>query len=248
MSANGFSWFELVTSDLDAAAAFYGRVLGWTAADFPGSPERYLIVRAQDEDVGGVMALPAGMSQPFWLTYVGVPDRDAAVASLAGQRATIVRSFEVPNVGAIALVEDPQGAGFAVIQGYREGESKSFSTTKVGHLNWNELHTTDWEVAWDFYSGVFGWKKDTAMDMGAMGTYQIFSINGDRAGAMMNNSNVPMPIWVPYFGVESASTAEQLVREHGGKVTQTPHEVPGDRFILEATDPQGARFALVGGR
>lgn len=246
--AETFVWYELVTSDIDATLAFYGRVLGWTAQDFPGGEGRYVIVSAAGKGVGGVMALPEGMNHPFWMGYVGVADADAAVGKLESAGATIQRRMDIPDVGRIALVTDRQGAGFAIIQGYSEQKSDAFDQALPGHGNWHELHTTDWENAFDFYSAQFGWTKGDAMPMGAMGDYQIFEIDGARAGAMFNDTSLPQPMWLFYFGAPDIDAAIERVSSGGGKVLYGPQEVPGGAFIVQATDPQGATFAVVGPR
>ena len=246
--ANTYVWYELVTSDIDAALAFYGELLGWTAQDFPGGEGRYVIVSAGAKGVGGVMALPAGMPHPFWMGYLGVENADATVKTLEAAKATIHRRMEIPEVGKIALVADRQGAGFAIIQGASDRKSEAFDQALPGHGNWHELHTTNWEDAFDFYSGQFGWTKGDAMPMGPMGTYQIFEIDGARAGAMFNNPNVPQPMWLYYFGTQDIDEAMRRISDNGGKVMHGPHEVPGGAFIVQAVDPQGAMFALVGPR
>lgn len=89
-SQGKFVWYELVTSDVAAAEAFYGKVVGWDAQAFDRSGGPYKILSMKGKGVGGLMKLPAGMSEPFWLGYVGTPDIDAAVARLkdAGGSAT----------------------------------------------------------------------------------------------------------------------------------------------------------------
>lgn len=248
MGAKTFVWYELVTSDIDAALRFYGAVLGWTAQEFPGGEGRYVVVSAAAKGVGGVMALPDGMSHPFWMGYVGVEDADAAVAKLESAGATIHRRFDIPEVGRIALVTDRQGAGFSIIQGFSDRKSEAFDQALPGHGNWHELHTTAWEDAFDFYSSQFGWTKGNAVSMGAMGTYQLFEIDGAQAGAMFNDTNVPRPMWLYYFGTPDIDVAVDRVTAGGGKILFGPQEVPGGAFIINATDPQGAMFALVGPR
>ena len=248
MSANTFVWYELVTSDIDAALGFYGKVLGWTAQDFPGGEGRYVIVSAAGKGVGGVMALPDGMSHPFWMGYVGVENADAAVAKLEGAGARIHRRMEIPEVGRIALVADRQGAGFAIIQGASDRPSEAFNQALPGHGNWNELNSSNWEDAFDFYSNQFGWTKDQAIPMGEMGTYQLLAIDGTSAGAMFNSPNVPQPMWLYYFGVPDIDKAIDTIAGHSGNVLHGPVEVPGGAFIIQASDPQGAMFALVGPR
>ena len=247
MSASHFVWYELVTHDIDAATSFYGTVLGWTATDFPGGADRYAVVSAQGKGVGGVMMLPPGMTEPFWMGYVGTPGIAVAVAKWKHAGGTVHREFEIPTVGRIALVSDPQGAGFAMIQGASEHPSEAFKPGTRGHGGWHELHTSNWQAAWDFYAGQFGWTKDTAVEM-AMGTYQVFAADGVQIGGMMNDPQVPRPAWLYYFCVEDIDAAAERVTGHRGQVLMGPHEVPGGDWIVVAKDPQGAAFALVGSR
>src|SRR5919205_3508356 len=128
MSADNFVWYELVTTDVDAALAFYGEPLGWEAREFPGGEHRYVVVSARGKGVGGVMALPEGMSQPFWMGYIGTSDIGAALARLTGSGGEVRRGpWDIPNVGRLALVTDPQGAGLALIQGASAQPSEAFN-------------------------------------------------------------------------------------------------------------------------
>jgi hypothetical protein len=243
-----FVWYELVTSDTAAAEAFYGKVVGWDAQAFDGSGQPYKVLSMKGKGVGGLMPLPEGMKQPFWMGYVGTSDIDAAVAKLKGAGGSVHRAFDIPNVGRIALVADPQGVGFAMIQGASAGPSEAFDQSAPGHGNWHELHTTDWQAAFDFYAGQFGWTKGAALDMGPMGTYQLFEVNGVQIGGMMNSTNFPRPMWLYYFGAGNIDDAAKRVIDNGGAILHGPSEVPGGGFIVQARDPQGAMFALVGRR
>jgi hypothetical protein len=132
MSACTFVWYELLTSDSDGAQAFYGAVLGWDAQDHP-SDMRYTIVRANGKGVGGITTLPEGLTTPFWMGYFGVPDIDAAAARLTGAGGTVHRGpFDIPDVGRIALVADPQGAGFAMITGVSDQPSDALDMGPAG--------------------------------------------------------------------------------------------------------------------
>jgi uncharacterized protein len=247
MSANHFVWYELVTTDVDAATDFYGKVVGWQAQDFPGGDGRYVIISANGKGVGGCMALPEGMKQPFWMGYVGVPDRDAAVAKLTGAGGSVHRVFDIPEVGRLALVSDPQGVGFAMIQGASDQPSAAFDPLAVGHCSWNELATTDLAAGLAFYTGQFGWTKGEAMNMGEMGDYQFIMAGDVRIGAMMKRMPAgPPPMWTYYFRVGDIAAAAAMTSSQGGKIMHGPEAVPGGDQIVIATDPQGALFALVG--
>ena len=121
---------------------------------------------------------------------------------------------------------------------------------KDGGVGWHELMTSDWQKAFDFYGGQFGWMKSTAMDMGPMGTYQLFKpVDGaNDIGGMMTLKDTPKPYWLFYFVVSDIDDAVKRVTSHKGTVMMGPMEVPGGAWVIQATDPQGAMFALVGMR
>ena len=252
MAVDMFVWYELMTSDVDAALAFYGKVLGWTSADFPGSPERYVIVSpANGKGIGGVMALPEGVPQPAWIGYVGVKDIDATLRGFTEAGGVIHRGpWEIPTVGRIAVAGDPFGAVIAVssVQGASDGPSEAVDTAGQGRGSWHELHTPDIEAGLAFYGAQFGWSKGTTHDMGPNGIYQIIAADGrDIGGAVKTQPGEP-PSWLYYFGAASMAASAGTVQGAGGTVLMGPHEVPGGAWILICKDPQGAMFALVGGK
>lgn len=243
----GFVWYELMTTDTEAAKAFYTSVVGWNATAFEGGHD-YTILNAGENGVGGIMAAPQGMG-PFWIGYVGVPDTDAAAQGVQGAGGKLEKpAWDIPGVGRMAAVSDPQGAGFMLMTPAREGGMPKPPPMTPGHIGWHELHTTDWEKAFAFYSGQFGWAKGETMDMGPMGVYQIVTDGGEQMGAMFNSPDMPRPMWLFYFNVRSIDAAIEKIKAGGGQVLMGPHEVPGGGWIVQGTDPQGAMFALFGSR
>ena len=245
-----FVWYELITSDVDAAERFYGAVIGWKSQNSGTPGMDYRQWTASGTPVGGLMTIPpeaaANGMRPCWMGYLNVTDLDASVADM--QKAGGIQrmpSMDIPGVGRIAVLTDPQGAGFYLIQPAMEGTSTVFSPGKTGHGGWHELHTTDWQAALAFYSTQFGWAKTDALDMGPMGTYLLFNAGGDAIGGMMNSPNFPHPAWLYYFNVEDIRTAKTRVEAAGGTILMGPQEVPGGMWILQALDPQGAMFALL---
>ena len=115
-----------------------------------------------------------------------------------------------------------------------------------GHFCWIELATSDPESAKGFYSGLFGWTKSTPVDMGEMGTYQVFAHGGVDIGGMMGLGNAPASCWLPYFGTNGVDAAIGRITGNGGTLVHGPQEVPGGAFIAVVRDPQGAHFAVVG--
>ena len=119
-------------------------------------------------------------------------------------------------------------------------------TGTPGHVGWHELYAADWSSGFDFYARQFGWTQADAIDMGPLGTYQLFATGGAPMGGMMNKpDSIPSPAWVYHFNVAEANAAAARVTEHGGRILNGPHQVPGGSWILHCLDPQGALFALV---
>ena len=240
-----FVWYELATSDVDAALTFYGTVLGWTSKDFEGPGPRYAIASAKDKGVAGIMQLPPGVSQPRWLGYLPTPDIEASIArfTASGGRVTVA-PWDIPMVGRLVVLADPQGAALALIQPASSQPSEAFNQALPGHGNWNELRVPDPVAALTFYADQFGWAAAEVVPMGEMGVYQIFKDGETRIGGMMK-SDLP-PNWLFYFGVEKIDAAVERVTGAGGTILHGPAEVPGGAFIVQALDPQGAAFAVVG--
>src|SRR5258707_4624849 len=176
-----FVWYELMSSDVAAAKAFYASVVGWNTQDMPMPGMTYTLLRVGDTQIGGMMKLPkeasdAGM-RPCWVGYVRVDDADGAAAKVKRLGGKIIGApTDIPNVGRFAVVSDPQGAAFNLFKPSQPGER--VVSREPGHIGWHELHTNDWPKAFEFYQAMFGWLKGDGMDMGPMGTYQLFTIGG----------------------------------------------------------------------
>jgi len=178
-----------------------------------------------------------------------VDDVDACVTAItsAGGRVDMP-AFDIPNVGRIAMVSDPQGAPFYVMRGSSEESSTACDPERAGHGAWHELHAADGAKALGFYIEHFGWGKSGAMDMGPAGVYQLITIDGRDLGGIMTDKDFPRPAWLIYFRVDGIERAAGRIVEAGGRVVHGPMEVPGGGWIVNGIDPEGAMFALTGTR
>lgn len=247
-----FIWYELMTSDPDASKTFYDDVVGWTIGDKPAQGMDYRMIAAPDGFVGGVMALNADMiaggAAPTWMGYFGVDDVDASVAAITAASGQVhLPATDIPDVGRIAMVTDPQGVAIYVMRGNSDESSTAYSRTAMGHVSWNELQTTDDAAALAFYDRHFGIKKVGAMEMGEMGDYSFIANTdgGDAIGAVMKAPPGVRPGWGFYFRVPDIDTAKTRVETAGGTITHGPMEVPGGEMVLNAIDPHGVHFGLV---
>jgi predicted enzyme related to lactoylglutathione lyase len=242
-------WYELLTTDMKAAEAFYTHVVGWTITPFEGAPMPYdMWTRDGGVPIGGAMTLPAGMNfPPHWAMYVGVPKLEDAVArieKLGGSALSPV--IDVPTVGRMRTMRDPQGAVFSVYEPASAPEQPE-ALPELGDVSWHELYTTDAAAAKAFYEDLFGWRETETMDMGPMGKYYMFGRGLGSLGGMMTKTPdmAGMPeAWMVYFRVPDVDAAVERIQSKGGKVLNGPMEVPGGDRILQALDPQGAAFAL----
>lgn len=255
-----FVWYELMTTDLDAAAQFYGAVVGWTIArgdpEHSGGMDYRMLVRDDGGHAGGALQLTPAMCEhganPCWLPYLQVDDVDAKVAAIVAEGGTSLMPATTLPVGRIAMIADPQGVQIYLMKpvppaDMPDATSDVFSVTEPQHVRWNELASPDQYASMDFYARHFGFAYPDRMPMGDMGDYCFIAHGGVTLGAVMRQQSPTQPAaWLTYFGVTSIAAAKSSVEANGGIVMMGPHEVPGGDWIIVATDPQGAVFGCVG--
>ncbi len=235
-----FVWHDLITTDIPAAVAYYQKVVGWKTQPFDAN---YLMWVATSGPLGGVGALPAGQTTPYWLAYVSVADIDATLRQaqkLGGKVVTPVT--DISSGGRYAVLADPQGATMGV---YWSAESGApVGMPQIGEFAWHELATTDYKVAFAFYQALFGWEKTGEHDMGEMGKYFMYGLNGQALGGMFNCPGAPVA-WCCYVNVKDAKKIAKVAAKAGGKVFNGPMQVPGGSWIAQINDPQGGVHAVV---
>lgn len=247
-------WYELMTTDLAAAERYYTAVVGWTITPFADSTTGpySLFTRPDGGPAAGAMALPAELVArhvpPHWMLYVGAPSLDLVVADAQRLGATVLSPvIDVPTVGRMQALADPQGAAFTVIEPAPTSQGQPEAPPQLGDASWVELMTTDAEAALRFYTDLFGWQSFDAVDMGPMGKYHMFGRHLGPLGGMMTKTAEMAQIpanWGIYFKVPDITAATARVTANGGQVLNGPMEVPGGDWIVNGLDPQGAAFSL----
>jgi uncharacterized protein len=248
-SPGSFCWFELATSDQDAAKAFYSNLFGWQAADMPMGPgEVYTMFRLEGRDTSGGYTLKAEEKAhgipPHWGIYISVTDADAMAAKVAPAGGTVVAPpFDIFDVGRMAVIQDPTGAYFNLFQPNRHYGAGINSVP--GTFCWADLSTRDVEKARKFYSEVFGWE----IAPGEHDTSGYLHIkNGDQfIGGMPPAEHMPPgvpPHWMLYFYVTDVNASTAKVKELGGSVMVPPMSIEKVGNMSIVADPQGAGFAL----
>jgi uncharacterized protein len=247
-----FTWYELITTDVTAAASFYRDVVGWGTTATSTSDLPYTLFTAGEVPTAGLMELPeAGRkmgARPRWMGYISV--RDAYVTADRIKR--LGGAVYVPptdtNIGRISVVADPHTATFAVVDRLLATPQKPADSGKLGRIGWHELFAADLDKEIAFYCELFGWQKaDTENHLTE--AYVSLSAGGQViGGAFKKRPEEPLPFWLFYFNVDDLDAAAERVRAGGGQASCNDVELPGGLWIAHCSDPQGATFALQGKR
>lgn len=252
-SQGHFAWYELITTDVVAAKAFYTNVIGWGAHDASVPGATYMLFMAEDVAVGGVMDLPVSArnagGRPYWVGYVEVNDVAATADEVRRLGGTVyVPPTGIPNVGRFSVFADPQTATLGLLTPLHSNRARSAVLDATGCVGWHELLAADLETAFTFYRSLFGWEKAETVT-GELGAYQLFSTGRRTIGGMLTKpAMIDAPFWLYYFNVEDIGAAQRRVEAGGGQILNGPLELPDGSWILRCVDPQGAIFALEGKR
>jgi predicted enzyme related to lactoylglutathione lyase len=245
------SYVELSSSDPEGAERFYLALFGWDVEHQPiGEDTIYRIVRQDGQRVAAIspqqpQQRDAGVPS-IWQTYITVEDADASLGR-AGELGGTVHAgpFDVFDAGRMGVVQDPQGAFFAIWQPNRSIGSELVNAP--GAFSWSELVAPDADAAGRFYGELFGW---TVSPFEASSSPYWLIQNRDRHG--IGGMRPPQPhepaSWLVYFGCEAIEATSARVAELGGQVLHDPISVSEDAQVVTVMDPQGAVFALYAGR
>lgn len=241
-------WVDLASPDIDAAAAFYGGLFGWSVPEGENAEQTggYRQAELRGEPVAGVMPLMQEGQPPAWSTYVSVQDADATAAKVRDAGGQVfAEPMDVLDLGRMAVFADPTGTVFGIWQpGTFVGAR---IVNEAGALVWNELNTRDPEAAKQFYGAVFGWDFEEREFQ--TGTYTSIKNGEDTVGGMLDmRGRVPDEVpghWLAYFAVDDADAVVSKATESGGEVQFGPEEMPEVGAIAVLKDPFGAVFAVI---
>jgi predicted enzyme related to lactoylglutathione lyase len=249
MASRGqFVWEELTTTDTTSAGGFYGKVAGLKTEAAPGGSS-YTLFIAMAGRMGGLLALGADAgASPHWLSYLSTLNVDETARQAESLGGRVVKPpAQMGDGGRFAVLQDPQGAVFAVYTPPRPSDRPP--AVSFGSMSWHELATTDHVSGFLFYQTLFGWHIVNDMDMGpGMGIYRLFAAEGssDQMGGMYTKpaQQPGPPAWLPYIKVANVAGATAKAKSLGATIFHGPAQVPGGGWITMGADPQGAAFAV----
>jgi predicted enzyme related to lactoylglutathione lyase len=234
-----FVWHDHRSGDPEKALRFYSELLGWETEMFKAGEMDYPMISVNGTTHGGFGPNQGG-GPPHWLGSIGVEDVDETPREAEAAGGSILAApMDIPEVGRLAVIGDPQGAAFAVYSSASEEWRPS-----EGVFVWDELHTTDVDGAKAFYGEVVGWSASDR-DMGGGVTYTMFESGGEqRAGCMTTMQPDMPPNWLTYIGTDDVDASCKRAEELGAQKMMGPMDIPGVGRSAVLMDPTGAAFAL----
>ncbi len=241
-------WFDLSTTNLDAAKALYGELFGWTFVDSGPEMGHYTMAFRNGQPAGAIAPKMPGQEQTpsMWTVYLGVADADATAAAIVANGGSMMfPPMDVPGNGRMAIAIDKGGAAFGLWQ------ATGFPGARVegehGAMCWAEVASPAADNA-AFYEAVFGLRAHK-LDMPGVDywTFHQEAAADAVAGAMLMSGpaweGIP-PHWLAYFAVENLEAANEVWKKHGGPILRGPIPSAYGRIMI-VQDPQGAVLAYM---
>jgi hypothetical protein len=232
-------WHDLVTPDLDESRTFYGQLFGW---QFEQLNDGYVLARSDGRPVAGMARLDAVGQPSHWLPLVSVTDiARAQETTQAADGKVALKAFELPGRGRVAVLKDPQGAAFAVLQS-SHGDPKD----RVPVLNawmWNEIWTDDLAAAAGYYEKLFGYELATANIRNI--EYEYFKRDGKPRVGLLKKPDPGIPnTWLCYLRVADVAGVTNKARALGATVLMAPNPSVRNGKVAILADPNGAGFVV----
>lgn len=232
-------WHDLITPDLTASRAFYGSLFGWT---FDEVSSGYVLVRNQSRMIGGMASLDSPQQAGYWIPLMSVADVDRSVdqVSRAGGDA-VLKPFDLPGRGRVALVRDPQGAAFGIIRTI--GGDPVDAKAPLNEWLWHEVWSQDVAASERFYKSLVGF---TARQDDSEGLdYRFMSADGQpRMAVAQKPGDREGSTWAVYVRVADVAGMTKKAESLGATVLMAPRADVRNNTVAIITDPTGAGLVL----
>ena len=236
MKPNTFIFADLSTYSPKDSMAFYKSVFGWT---FYKDNDYYLAYNG-NSPIAGLYETPdkfKTMGMPhFWMSYIQVNDIAQTVEKARSLGGIIEMQQGLGSFGKVALIRDPQGAGFTVYQGDQLQATRT--ENQANTLIWNELHISDAADIIPFYEGIFDWTfRKSSNDQ-----FNIYSQDTTHIADTLVIPNAykgKYEYWVCTFGVSNVKATQQLIIDLGGRLVSEEAQ----RSLM--ADPSGEAFFYI---
>lgn len=238
-----FVWFDLFTTDLDAASNFYESLLGWDIRPVQESNGNVRTAFYKGKALANMVDRKGKSSQSQWLSYISVTDVDKTLENAKMMGGKIHKNaMELPNRGRVGIALDPQKAAFAIVAS-PVGDPEDSVPTPNTWLG-SELWTTDVKGAEQFYAELVGYAVKL-VTVHEQVQYRLLMAEGRRRGGItvLPWENVA-PEWIPYIAVDDVLATVAKVRKLGGEVLLAPDMSVEHGLLAVIADPTGALFGV----
>lgn len=237
MKPNNIIFSDLSTYTPKETMAFYEDIFGWK---YHNTGEDYFLAYMGNQEIVGLYETPDRFKQMrmphFWMTYIQVNNVNETVGKARELGGIIEAEADMPGFGKVALIRDPQGAGFTIYEG---GNLKNTRTeNQPNTLIWNELHVSDTSKIIPFYEGIFNWKfveKDK-------NHFEVCNNNQEHIADVLkvpNEYKGKYEYWVSTFGVENLKITKDKIQQKGGNI------IIEEENRIMVTDDSGQAFFYI---
>jgi uncharacterized protein len=245
-----FSWAELITSDPEAAADFYGKVLPWKSQKMEMATGAYHVQMIGDNPAAGIMSPPVPEIPTYWGFYITVSSVDATLEAAVELGAEVkFGPMDVPGVGRMGGIADPQGAHVSFITYEASPENTAeidfiSGFTTPGRFSWYGLQTSDPEAAKSFYGQLLGWTYQVEqMEMGPYITCQVEGVGQGGITPLMHEG--AFVAWTAYITVDDCDATAAAAKAAGGTIPAEPFDIPTVGRNAVIMDPTGGGINVV---
>jgi len=239
-------WADLMTSDTEASREFYGEIFGWTAEEPNDELGGYFNFRKDGVRIAGCMSSqPGAPVTDVWSVYLASDDAQKTLDAAEVEGGQVhVAPMQVQDLGTMAFIADPGGAGIGV---WQPGTHRGFGLIdEPGAPSWFELHTRDYAAVVAFYRDVFRWDTQELGDTDDF-RYTVLKHGDEQLAGVMDAGAFLAPnapsCWSVYWAVDDVAATARKVAALGGTVVQEPEETPYG-VLAGVTDARGAIFKL----
>lgn len=237
-------WFDLFSSDTQAAQAFYEGVFEWTAEQMGPDYGNYVTFWKDGARVAGMMQNPGDGGPDGWTTYLKSADAGATAGAVTAAGGTMmVEPMDVMSMGRMGVAVDPADH---VVGIWQPGTMSGYGVAdEAGSPVWHELQTRDYAREVEFYENAFGWKTEVMSDTDDF-RYTLLQFGEVDYAGVMDASGFPADAptgWEVYIGATDVDATILRVIALGGTVVLPAEDTPFGR-IAKIADPTGATIKL----
>lgn len=236
MKPNNIIFADLSTYTPKKTIEFYETIFNWKYRNYYDNYTAYL----NDKPIVGLYETPEKFKQMrmphFWMTYIQVNDIKGTVKKARELGGIIEMEQSLAGFGKVALIRDPQGAGFTIYEGNNLIPTRTKNSENT--LIWNELHISNAKNIIPFYEGIFDWTFKPQKN----NNYKIYNGKNEHIADALEISNEykgKYEYWACTFGVKDLQKTKNDILQNGGTIVFDE----GKRILF--TDNSGEAFFYI---